>query len=255
MYFGDLPILSPRHWAPVWPKNGDLIPDLAYQSIHPCRPDGVSLQCCYFDVKEDPRELVPLLVDCDALKGIAAELYEIEGGCPDNGPMCLEPNSIPRGTPPSNLRLWTHTGAAGPFLSSDAKPFAQDLAMKCLCHAIEPGVTPANVKSFTSTIFSPAECFADVDARLNSVECEGGFTFAPEGGKAVAYGAQGMDPTTFAQLVIAEQNRLLALNLPSLVLTALSYITREGYTEWPIMSKFPTNAFRLDTCANKGKCD
>ena len=36
-YTGDTPQLMPRLYAPVWPKDDDLLNDFAYVSVNPCK--------------------------------------------------------------------------------------------------------------------------------------------------------------------------------------------------------------------------
>lgn len=46
MYVGLQPQFMPRHWDPIWPKNGDLLMDFGYVSVQPCRPNGTADDCC-----------------------------------------------------------------------------------------------------------------------------------------------------------------------------------------------------------------
>jgi hypothetical protein len=49
-----------------------------------------------------------------------------------------------------------------------------------------------------------------------------------------------------------EAGKLTALYIPSTVTALLSYMNRQGRTDWPNIGKFPYNGDALDTCKEKG---
>lgn len=254
---GDGAVMTPRKWAPVWPKDNDYLPGQVDLSVRPCRPGGEALQCCYTDVLNDPEEDEPLTADCDAMRVEARELYPIEGGCDDStrNSMCLAPLSVGSGVLPEDAALWSVMGSPGPWLNSNGHTVKEGISAGCICQVIEEGVNVSNVDSFTATIFSPFECHSSSDAPSGAIPCDGNLTIEPQILDLNAFAEEGFPVESLAKVMEAEQTRTLAFKIHLLVETWLPYVKREGYEDWPNLPKFPHNALGLDTCPEKeGEC-
>lgn len=258
MYTGDDGVYIPRHWSAIWPLEGDLIPDLGYQSTRPCRPDGQALECCYFDVESDPREDHPINANCNALmeEGISIYGFDI---CDEFPTICLSSSQVSDTDNVDDYSIWSHYGATGPFCNKDAQPVGSNLDMLCICDGYLQTSDPeqSKIKSFTPSVFAPYVCsdspaigeitVDNITMEVPGVNCEGGFARVPQGGMLQAYVDQGISEGLASQL----------LSLPSIpifpeVMQALNeYVTRKGYVEWPSFSKFPYVGFGLDSCPLK----
>mmetsp|Transcript_13040 Transcript_13040/g.28578 ORF Transcript_13040/g.28578 Transcript_13040/m.28578 type:complete len:795 (-) Transcript_13040:62-2446(-) len=254
MYFGDTPTLTPRKWSPIFPQDDQYLPDTAYFSIRPCRPEGKALTCCYFDVMKDPGEDKPIHVDCEEKRQEATRLFPIQGGCDEPQSMCLERGSIPRGSPPEDVVLWSHYSAGGPFANANGEPVSDGLSQKCMCRNVQDETTINNTASFFDGVVSPDFCFspAEGSAKRGAIDCDGTFSFgSPRTGVLQGFAAEGYNLQTWIPVIAADQQLVLAAQLPNVLRTMVSYITREGFSEWPNFSKFPKNAFGYDSCPEK----
>ena len=197
MYTGDDGVYTPRHWAPTWPQKDDLIPDLGYQSIRPCRPDGNARECCVFDVESDAREDRPINADCSSLKDEGISIYGFDI-CDDGFPtICLNSSQVDTDIDFYDFSIWSHYGASGPFVNKDAQPVGSNLDMLCICDGFslfQPnGTEQTKIQSFTPAVLAPYVCndFAspgDVDVAGNAVvapvvDCTGGFARVPQVGQ------------------------------------------------------------------------
>jgi hypothetical protein len=261
-YTGNNPILTPRLYEPVWPRTGDLYMDTLYNSVKPCRPNGVASDCCSLNIELDWQEKSPLSADCQAMLREAQNLFAIEGGCPkdsqgrNTNPICLEEGDI-NSTFPKDLSLWTHYGAAGPFTNSKGRPL-NDLPMKCACYGLTGGASASSdVDYFIVRNFGPSQC--GNSRRIlslrppQSIPCDGSFAFdsPPQVDIIDQYKDVGFSIRPFKRTLLLEQEKLSAIDLPVIIKTMLSYMTRQGHTDWPAINKFPFNVY-MDTCKAKG---
>lgn len=260
IYMGKVPQWTPRLWEPIWPKNGDLVMDSAYYSVQPCRPNGVASDCCLFNIEEDWQENNPLPADCNALSLAGKQLFVIENGCPKdfNGknlnPICIEPGGINKGVLPQKLSLWSQYGASGPFTNSRGVPI-DDFSMKCACLSIDPSILKSEADFFTLPIFSPAECVKreDFGSILQGVACDGTFSFdSPIEHWLPEYGAQNFNVSDYQSIITEEVEQRIAFDLPALVDILQKYVSRENFSAWPNMGKFPFVIDGLDSCPEKG---
>lgn len=249
-YTGDDGVVTPRHWSPNYPQNDEMIPDLGYVSIHPCRPNGKAQTCCVFDIENDPREFDPLEVNCDEMKEEASLLFYDPVSCEETPSLCIE-SLPPKINPPEDMTLWSHYGAAGPFTNKRGQPIGKELGMKCICDSIAPDIKLGDVTHFVAKLFAPSECIADPDATEGThmmgsatIKCEGGFVRTPLAGVDKAFESTGVSKESYDAVANA-------LSLPSLNAMMHEYATREGHTEFPFVSKVPFIG-PFDTCAVKG---
>jgi hypothetical protein len=188
-------------------------------------------------------------------------LFEIEGDCSINGkgkytnPICIEPGGIDDGAAPSKFSLWTHMGAAGPFTNSRGQPL-DDLPMKCVCESIDDSIAEDQIDFFTVKLFTPTECSRK---RLfgwkpgQGVTCDGSFAKPPQGktGDLIdKYKAQGVNTKAFKRVSFFEERQLIFLGIPDMFASLMSYNLRNGFTEWPYISKWPFVA--NNSCPEKG---
>ena len=257
---GKIPQWTPRLWEPVWPKNGDLIMDMSYFSVQPCRPGGVPLDCCLLNIEEDEQETNPLQVDCSVLSLKGKKLFAIEDGCPKDSkgdhlnPICIEPDGIDEGALPSKFSLWSHYGAGGPFTNSKGVPI-DDFRMKCACLSVDPSIEQSEVNFFTLPVFSPSECVnrTNFGVTLQGVQCDGVLTFdLPQGDYMDEFEKEGFNIMEYEKVVYREITQRIALDFLGMIDTLKTYSMREGFTEWPNVSKFPFVGERFDTCKEKG---
>mmetsp|Transcript_10583 Transcript_10583/g.16159 ORF Transcript_10583/g.16159 Transcript_10583/m.16159 type:complete len:631 (+) Transcript_10583:180-2072(+) len=263
-YTGKEPQLTPRLWKPVYPTDEDLLMDLGYRSVQPCRPGGIPMDCCVMNIEDDPSESNPLPADCDSMLQQARELYVIEGGCPKNtngkqlNGLCIEPDddNFSDGVEPQTLALWSQYGAVGPFLNSRAQPIGRDLPMKCICDFVSENLDPSKVDYFTASIIAPSECFESsffsfLDKRA-AIPCDGEFVSMPFRNMTASFRAEGFNLEIYSRLVLAEQNLAIILGASALVTNTASYIRRVDFTEWPYAAKVPFVFDGIDTCREKG---
>ena len=255
-FTGSTPQSLPRLWSPLFPGNDELVTDTQYFSVNPCRPGGVPSQCCHFNIEEDPTESKPLTTDCDALYQKGKELYVIEGGCSaenSTNHMCVDEGTIDKSGKPSDLSLWSQYGAVGPFTSKKGKPI-DSLPMKCICRFINRLSSRKNVDFFTPSIMTYSECYSSrlFNKHALAVPCDGSFVFEPERDKRKQVREQGIDALATWSAQRKEQTRRITLSLPELAKMSYSYISREGFTEWPNYGKFPYVIGEYDTCKEKG---
>lgn len=156
------------------------------------------MDCCKFDLTNDPREFFPMDVNCGELDETAKNLFVVdENGCQYDGRirkwnnnMCIPPNNI-SDTNEHFARfysLYSHYGASGPFVNSNGQPITP--SMKCskfpvaqshslyliiihlnsfyfaflcytVCWAINEGLLPAEVGYYTPGVLNLGECFKD----------------------------------------------------------------------------------------------
>lgn len=268
-FYGNKAVPLPRLWAPVWPRDGDLITDNGYKSMKPCRPDGVALDCCSFLVSNDEQESIPLNVNCEEIDREARTLFDIEGGCEkeSRNPLCLVESETIGKVSPSDLSLWTHFGAGGPFLSSSGKPI-NNLPMKCACFLVDGHRLHRKIINFSPTYFTPMECFQDdddfdsrqqsLDKRLvTSVDCDisAGLTFHRPPrlvNNFASFSTEGVNATVLKQVAMAEQAKMLALQLQNVVAAVTDYGNRSGHLKWPSPGRFPFITQDYDSCLMKG---
>lgn len=252
IYTGEKPVLTPRHWEATWPMDDDLIPDLGYQSVKPCRADKENpYDCCYFDLEADPAENYPIQVDCDEQLDIANMLYDNKDICWEYPSICLTGLNASDSTTDS-YKLWSHYGASGPFTNSTGYPVgATDLDMLCICDGFFKGVksfSQVDVKSFIPGIFAPFLCSDKKDKTLDPrrIECSGGFARVPQGGTLESFVAQGVPGPAMEKLLTLP----LATIIPDANIAISEYLHRTGYVEWPAYAKFPFIA-TLNSCPLK----
>mmetsp|Transcript_10580 Transcript_10580/g.16141 ORF Transcript_10580/g.16141 Transcript_10580/m.16141 type:complete len:640 (+) Transcript_10580:180-2099(+) len=271
-YTGEEPQLTPRLWKPIYPTDEDLLMDLGYRSVQPCRPGGIPMDCCVMNIEDDPSESNPLPADCDGMLQQARELYVIEGGCPKsssssntngkqlNG-LCIEPDddNFSDGVEPQTLALWSQYGAVGPFLNSRGEPIGQDLPMKCICDFKDDNVRPSQVDYFAASVLAPSECFKSnflgTGDKRSAIPCKGGFVGnknnIPRNDREKAYETEGFDVDAYNRVTVAEQRLGVVLDGSSLVETVAAYIRRVGFTEWPYSSKIPFVHEGRNSCPEK----
>jgi hypothetical protein len=243
--------------------------------VKPCRPNGRDKpsDCCLLDITNDFQEKNPLPANCDDIQREGKELFEIEGGCAKNengtysNVICLEPGDVTAGALPSRYSLWSHMGAAGPFTNSRGVPL-DGLPMKCICDSVADSANLNNIDYFNLNVFSPSQCCTDGPWEILfgrnpalSVPCEGPPVFAGSRSEVSAntlqktsdllndFVAQGLTKLQLVLLSRFERRELIFLVLPTLYGALYTYLTREGFTEWPNVLKWP----RLsgDTCPAK----
>jgi hypothetical protein len=260
-FTGKTPQYIPRLWAPVWPTNDDLVSDIQYYSVNPCRPGGKPSDCCYLNIEDDPIESNPLPADCNAMHQEGKELFVIDADCDDKNQtnnMCVTRDKVKVGVNPQRLSLWSHYRAIGPFVNSKAQPI-DGLPMKCICNFIDSDISQADVDYFTPATLVYSQCFSSSKFKTDlrrAVPCDGSFSSTPQTGMFQALEAQGIDTEVYKTVRSAEFGRVLPLVAPEAGILANSYISREGFTEWPNFGtflsclflyppkKFPTISFR-----------
>jgi hypothetical protein len=261
-YTGDTPMLVPRLYEPIWPKDGDLVMDTTYLSVQPCRPNGKPSNCCSLNIHHDWQERVPLEGDCDDLRREAQNLFEIEGGCPRDSSgrhlnrVCHESGDVRGNVSPAKLALWSHLGAAGPFVNSHGQPIGTELPMKCICRGLLNGTSADDVDYFTVGNLGQSLCGKSKFGfrPLQTVACDGTFALGKPPTDAILAGheREGYDMTTYNKILLYERHRFSMLVTPEFVSTMVSYTQRSGnHTEWPAMGKFPFHGI-ADTCKAKG---
>jgi hypothetical protein len=221
----------------------------------------------------DFQERNPLPTNCAAMELEGKNLFEIEGGCTkdENGAftnvICLEPGAVGSSAVPEKFTLWSHVGAAGPFTNS--KGVAIDgLPMNCICESIASGVSIANIKYFNLNVFTPGQCsgrsgFSDFVYLLfgrrpaQSVPCNGfpvststqSLTIIETPDLFNRIVKEGVGRVQLYLLNRLERRQLIFLALPALYRSLYSYLTRQGFTEWANVLKWPF--LGTDTCAEK----
>ena len=259
MYVGNQPILMPRHWNPVWPKNDDLLMDFGYTSVQPCRPDGVAASCCKLDITADPREFYPINATCNELKLNAENLFEIEGGCnlDANGNyvnnMCLQPGNRTVGAHTADeYSLWFKVGAHTPFTNSTGYPIRAD-ETQCYCDALDEKSDVSEVTHLTPTLFFPARCSAAKNENYprQHIKCNNSNIDETQLASMEDYVVEGFNRTFLEIINRLEREQLIFLAREELIKNLYSYAYREGYTEWPNVAKMPYNVGVLDTCPEK----
>eukprot|EP00804_Cyclotella_cryptica_P015881 CCRYP_006376-RD/>CCRYP_006376-RD protein AED:0.06 eAED:0.06 QI:1179/1/1/1/1/0.87/8/411/600 len=255
MYTGDSGVNTPRHWNAIWPMDDDLIPDLGYQSVKPCRKNrDTPYDCCFFDLESDPGENYPKEVDCSTQLEIANMLYDNKQICNDFPTICISDLVNDQPSNADVYSVWSHYGASGPFTNKDGIPIGQDLGMKCICDGFSRDVvsmSQTNIKSIQASVFAPFLC-SDKSApdtpngTINGVNCTGGFARIPQGGTLETLTAQGVNPVEM-ELILSLP---FAIQLPNFNRALAGYISREGFVEWPSFAKFPYIA-TLNSCPLK----
>ena len=241
--------------------------DSNYRSVKPCRPNGKALDCCLLDVTNDFQERNPLPADCDAMELEGKNLFEIEGGCEKdaNGKyanvLCLQPGDVDPGVLPSKLSLWSHVGAAGPFTNSKGVPI-DGLPMQCICDTIADNVNVLDLSTYYNlNIFTPTQCTAKKRFRrapLLAVPCTG-LPVSANNGRSESHSSPsslydileslGVNQKDLALVRALEPRQSLVAIAPALTRTIVSYLNRQGFTEWPNAFKWPR--IYDDSCAAK----
>jgi hypothetical protein len=234
--------------------------DANYVSVNPCRPGGVPSACCLLDLENDFQESNPLPANCDAMLLEGKQLFVIEGGCSKgkdgkyNNPLCLQPGELNAGALPARFSLWSQMGAAGPFTNSKGLPL-DGLPMKCVCETTNDLYYNRKVDYYNLNVVTPTQCSKSVLAVKPQlgVKCDGSLALPSQGKTSDLYKAfrdQGVLERDIVQLNFLEQQRLLYLGLPTIYKSLYEYLTRQGFTEWANVLKWPfiTN----DSCSEKG---
>jgi hypothetical protein len=244
--------------------------------VKPCRPNGRDnpSNCCRFDVTNDFQESHPLPANCDDVEREGRQLFEIEGGCTkdENGSysnvICLEPGTVTAGALPSKFSLWSHMGAAGPFTNSKGVPL-DGLPMQCICQSVADLSDVNDIDYFNLNVFSPPQWTAEGpfdfllprDPAL-SVPCKGLPVFAA-GSRALTstpslktttalindFVNQGLTKLQLQLLIRFERRQMIYLVLPLLYEVLYTFLTREGYTDWANVLKWPF--LSGDSCPEK----
>lgn len=236
--------------------------DTNYKSVRPCRPGNIPSSCCLLDIENDFQETNPLPADCDAMSLEAKNLFEIEGGCAKdkNGKylnnLCIDNGMVGRGALPERYSLWTQMAAAGPFTNSKGQPL-DGLPMKCVCESVSDWYDEDDINIFTLKIFSPTECSKKKSLRKKpsaGVPCDGTFAKPPLGKTSELYDEfknQGINIQALKHVSWIEDRQLILLGVPGMLKTLVSYMTRQGFSEWPNTIKFPYIVDGANSCPEK----
>jgi hypothetical protein len=125
--------------------------------------------------------------------------------------------------------------------------------MKCICKAAADDLDFADIDFFTAGSLTPSECFSSkTESRGGAIPCNGELIFEPRNDRTLSYESIGVNATAFKELVAFQQERIFSFGPQrSLVATIFSYVQREGFTEWPGLTKWPFVTFGLDSSAEK----
>lgn len=262
-----VPIYFARHWNAIWPTDDDIIPDFGYRHVNPCRPNGESMECCYFRVDEDEHENNPLPTDCEEKRVFANESYYASPTC-DVWPkqLCSEPDHndiVPSEKDQGWYSLWTLYNASGPFTNSSGYPITAEKllgsmsATKCACSVIDENTKKEDVNAFIPLPTSPAICIDSSDPYYSSNEfylsCDGFSRPTFEGNYVDSYVEQGFPRDLIEKRFKADKTSVLdrLLHTPMILELYHAYVTRKNFTEWPNWAKFPYVAAGQDSCASK----
>ena len=130
--------------------------------------------------------------------------------------------------------------------------------MKCVCYGLTGAASASSgVDYFIVRNFGPSQCGTSLRILSRrppqSIPCDGSFAFdsPPQADILDQYKDVGFSLPPFKRTLRLEQLKLSAIDLPAIYKTMLSYMNRQGRTDWPAINKFPFNAY-MDTCKEKG---
>lgn len=264
----NTPIYFARKWDAIWPTDDDIIPDFGYKHVNPCRPNGDSMECCYFRIDTDEYEDTPLSTDCTEKRLFALKTYYSSPTCDIWPKQLCDPLSKPKVVPSEreqgNYTLWTIYNASGPFTTSSGYPitadqlFRSDSATNCMCTVDK--TDEGDVNAFIPTPSSPTICInkddSDYDRNKLYIPCDNfsGPAFDGSYDKALlSYEKEGFPLALTEAWFKADSTSSLdrLAHVPTLMNMFYDYVTREGFTEWPNMAKFPYVAAGQDSCSEK----
>lgn len=152
--------------------------------------------------------------------------------------------------------LWTHYGASGPFVNSKGEPIVPE-ENRCICFVQEDGISQAEIDAYIPLLFTPGVCINLEKAEAENynldlaVECSGGLVQTPVGGNVKAFEQMGMNGEQLREAAEFDQKNG-GVPVWKIFPLIYQYNTRENFTEWPHLSKYPYLANGLDTCTAKG---
>ena len=254
-FLGKTKVISDGHWSANFPNNTEFIPDFGYFYVRPCGSNY-----CYFNLSADPSEqtsigLLPVLVDAmrrecsDAWNNNVANTSRIES---------IENSSNGY---PSQVALWTHYGASGPFLTKNAEPV--EVFAQCWCDWIDDEVPPEKVTHIIFNLYLGARC-TDIDgARYvnGALECKGPLRLTqapiPRSFQEGMWSKIGFRTENFSYIEKAQWDwgpagddfplPFMKWNLP--VIQGLqSMNARIGFKNWANIEKYPFNLAIHDHC-------
>lgn len=254
-FLGKTKVISDGHWSANFPNNTEFIPDFGYFYVRPCGSNY-----CYFNLSADPSEQTSIglsPVEVDALRRECSDAWN------NNVINTSRIESIENSSNgyPSQVALWTHYGASGPFLTKNAEPV--EVSAQCWCDWIDDEVPPENVTHIIFNLYLGARC-TDIDgARCvdGALECKGPLRLTqapiPWSFQEGMWSKIGFRTENFSYIEKAQWDwgparddfplPLMKWNLP--VIHGLqSMNARIGFKNWANIAKYPFNLAIHDHC-------